>query len=158
MRYSLYTDGACQPNPGVGGWAFVLIAEDENSYIHQGSAPATTNNRMELSAVLHGFRMFLDIREPDDELTLYSDSMYLINGVMEWSIKWKKNNWKRGKISDPQPVLNVDLWKSIREVADQIHIQSSYVPGHSGHVYNEIVDKLAVEMIAKYGLLPNTGN
>lgn len=157
MQYSLYTDGACQPNPGTGGWAFVLRSQGPDVYIQQGSCLNTTNNRMELSAVLHGLRLFLDVASSEDSLTLYSDSMYLINGILEWSLKWRTNDWQRGKFPDQKPVLNIDLWKAIRECADRIRLQCSHVPGHSGHLYNELVDKLAVEMIATYGLLPDAG-
>jgi ribonuclease HI len=154
MEYILYTDGACQPNPGQGGWAFVLMSPDgKESYIQQGSCQNTTNNRMELSAVLYGLRFFKDIRKSEsDSVKLYSDSMYLINGVSKWSFKWRINGWRK-KVGGEE-ILNPDLWKSIREAADLVKLCCEHVPGHSGHIYNELVDKLAVEMVGKNSLFP----
>lgn len=158
MEYSLYTDGACQPNPGVGGWSFVLFSSDKKEvYIQQGSCRHSTNNRMELSSVLHGLRCFKDVQQSqEDTLTLYSDSMYLINGLTSWSFKWKINGWRKGP--GKEEIQNPDLWKAIREVADQVKVTCCHVPGHAGHIYNEMVDKLAVEMVKKDGLLPNVGD
>lgn len=147
MKYRLYTDGACQPNPGKGGWAFILL-DDERKIIEQGYEPSTTNNRMELFAVLQGLRCFGHLAAEDDQLLLRSDSQYLINGIRSWSSNWAKRGWKK---KDGKPVLNDDIWKDIREWADKLDIEYEHVKGHSGNIYNEMVDKLAVEMIKKHG-------
>lgn len=107
-------------------------------------------------SVLFALRQFRDVRRsPVDKITLYSDSMYLINGIKLWSKKWKKNGWKK---KDGEPVLNQDIWSQIRELADDINLECQHIMGHSGIDLNEKADQLASEMITKHdGLLQNAG-
>lgn len=150
MKYDLYSDGACQPNPGKGGWAFILMGEDGSKFVEQGFQSKSTNNRMELLAVLNGIRCFKSVAKSDDFVCVYSDSQYLVDGITQWSVKWAANNWIK---KDGDPVLNDDIWRSIRGEFDGIGCKYScqHIAGHSGHVYNEMVDKLAVEMVKKHG-------
>lgn len=152
--YYLYADGACQPNPGAGGWGFVLFSDDmRQRFIRQGFEGQSTNNRMELTAVLEGMLLFQKIREQSDcRLIIRSDSKYLCNGVNQWSHKWARNGWKK---ADKSPIENPDLWKRIRLVADDIDAECLHIKGHAGHSLNEFCDQLAVEIIKKDGLLQN---
>lgn len=155
MRFHLFTDGACQPNPGKGGWAFIVYPEThpEEKVVQSGYQEDTTNNRMEMTAVLKGLA-YLSIwhgcasKELRDslEITLFSDSKYLINGIEQWMHNWSKNKWIK---KDHKPVLNSDIWKQIYEWALNLDIQCKYIKGHSGHPENEECDQLAVAEIAK---------
>lgn len=151
----LYTDGACKGNPGPGGWAFIVIDKNVNNndeIIHResGYEEQTTNNRMELTAVLKGLLYIKKfIASQEQNVNSYSfkfnvDSKYVLNGVVEWMSKWKKNNWKT---STKSPVLNDDLWKEIDELHNHIkaitEVSWVWVKGHSKDKYNDVVDKLA---------------
>ncbi len=145
MICNLYTDGACQPNPGAGGWAFI-IDYDSISHAQKGGKEDTTNNRMELTAVLEGLKFFISYIYNIDQpiLRICSDSKYLLLGMEQWLENWEKNNWRR---TDKKPVLNTDLWKEINELKRQVQIEYKYIKGHSGHPENEKCDQLAVSMI-----------
>jgi ribonuclease HI len=151
LHYYLYTDGACQPNPGKGGWSFILTDDNNTIAVQQGFCDSTTSNRMELTAALNGLRCFegLDLYSKQS-LTVYSDSKYFIDGAEQWSIMWQENEWKK---KDGKTVKNLVLWQSIREILGSIFctILFQHVKGHSGHEYNEKCDTLAVEMINKHG-------
>ena len=136
---ALFTDGACSGNPGPGGWAYILRelpgGEEEVQY---GGDPATTNNRMELMAVIEGLR---GLSEPT-RLTLYSDSQYVLKGLSEWMDGWKRRGWKRPK---NQPVLNLDLWQELDQAREVHAITTHWVKGHNEHPENERCDRLAVQ-------------
>lgn len=136
----IYTDGACKGNPGKGGWAFVVVLEDKKTYFDTGKEINTTNNRMELTAVLKALEYSCENNVSD--LLIYSDSAYIVNCFNEkWTDKWISNGWKTSKKKD---VLNQDLWKSILELHKKINkISYVFVKGHSGNKYNEEADKLA---------------
>lgn len=146
MEYELYTDGACQPNPGTGGWAFILYQKGSNEQIKQsGAEKHTTNNRMELRAVMEGLKFFRDsIFSGSEHLHLYSDSQYLINGIQSWCDKWAANNWIK---KDHKPVLNQDLWMEIREIKRSLPLTCTHIRGHVGIPANEECDKMANEAI-----------
>jgi len=147
MRYHLYTDGACQPNPGIGGWAFILKCSEKNIDVSKnGSEPKSTNNRMELQAIIEGLKYFREISETGDTLNLYSDSKYLLHGTKQWVNGWIKKGWIK---SDKKPVKNKDLWEQIYYLKQDLEIQYQHIPGHSGHIENEAADKLAVEAISQ---------
>ena len=135
-KVNIYTDGACRGNPGKGGWGAVLVygtIERELS----GGEPLTTNNRMELSAVIAALSA---LKEPC-EVTLTTDSQYVVNAIEKgWLENWKKNNWRK---SDRGEVLNVDLWKELLKLLDTHKVGFVWVKGHNGHPYNERCDKLA---------------
>jgi len=155
MRFYLFTDGACQPNPGNGGWAFVVYPKDriDEKIAQSGYQKDTTNNRMEMTAVLKGLEYLVmwhggsskELRDPL-EITLFSDSKYLINGIEKWMHNWSKNNWIK---KDRNPVLNDDLWKLVYSLSQNLPIQCQYIKGHSGHPENEECDQLAVAEISK---------
>lgn len=137
----LFTDGACSGNPGPGGWAYVLRhvgtgKEKEGS----GAEEHTTNNRMELLAVIEG----LSALKRPCQVTLFLDSQYVQQGLESWMAGWKRNGWKRREKGQLKPVKNDDLWKRLDELI-QIHDMSyQHVAGHSGHAENERCDELAV--------------
>ncbi len=151
MLYSLFTDGACQPNPGKGGWAFILYPEEQidNKIVKTGYEPETTNNRMEITAVLEGLKQIEKMHNFSSSsslfvgisVVLWSDSKYTIKGVGEWMRVWHKRGWKR---KDKKPLLNVDLWKQIYEISKNMNIRCEHILGHSGHPENEECDQLAV--------------
>jgi len=141
----LYTDGACSGNPGPGGWAFVLRHPATGKEIERsGGARETTNNRMELTAVIEGLRI---LKKPSRVL-IHADSQYVLKGLSEWMDGWKKNGWTRGKRH--QPVQNVELWKALDELRQVHELEMIWVRGHAGHAENERCDELAVLAIEKY--------
>lgn len=135
----LFTDGACSGNPGPGGWAFLLRHPSSGKeLINSGAELHTTNNRMELMAVIKGLEA---LRRPS-KVRLVSDSTYVGKGLSEWLPKWKAKGWKRGK---NESVKNLDLWQRLDELL-QIHcVEFCHIPGHTGHKENELCDRLAVQ-------------
>ena len=146
-KVSLFTDGACSGNPGPGGWAFILrCRRTEKELERSDGVPETTNNQMELMAVIRGLEA---LKEPC-EVTLFADSSYVLQGMQTWMSGWKTRGWKRKDGSKLVPVKNVDLWKQL-DLAMQTHqIQFEHVKGHSGHLENERCDELAVTAYQKY--------
>ncbi len=136
----VYTDGSCEPNPGPGGWAAIIL-DDGRETILQGSAGDSTNNRMEMTAALEALRKI----DPHKAVVIYTDSQYLKNGVESWLDEWKARNWKR----KGGPLLNVDLWKDISVEIDRRKITWKWVRGHVGNPYNERADRLARQMMRK---------
>jgi len=131
----IYTDGACKGNPGVGGWG-VLILKDEKNIELFGGERETTNNRMELMAVI----MALKEISSSTELTIYTDSTYVQKGISEWIKNWKMNNWRS---SSKKPVKNKDLWIELDEASASRKINWEWVKGHAGNEGNEKADELA---------------
>lgn len=139
----IYTDGACSGNPGPGGWGAVLIYNGVEKQL-SGSEKETTNNRMELSAVITALKA---LKEPCN-VTLTTDSKYVCDAINKgWLTSWKKNSWKK---ADKKPVLNIDLWQELLPLLDKHRVEFIWVKGHNGHKYNEICDKLAVAEYQKY--------
>ena len=142
----LYTDGACSGNPGPGGWAALLKhPATETVKTLNGGDPATTNNRMELMAVIEGLRSLKATERL--RVHLVSDSKYVIKGLTEWINGWIANNWRRGKKSNAPPVKNVDLWQTLHELVGQYDMSYEHVRGHTGHPENEECDRLATAAI-----------
>jgi ribonuclease HI len=135
----LYTDGACSGNPGVGGWGALLKYKDVSKEL-SGFEEETTNNRMELRAVIEGLKA---LKRPC-EVEITTDSSYVKNGIEKWVANWKKNGWKT---SNKKPVKNVDLWQVLDEACSFHKTNWHWVKGHSGHEENEIADKLATDAI-----------
>ena len=131
----IYTDGACKGNPGVGGWGALLLFGGSEKELFGGEAN-TTNNRMELMAVIEALRALT--RSCD--AVVYTDSVYVQKGISEWIHGWKRNGWKT---ADKKPVKNADLWVRLDELARQHHVDWRWVKGHSGHPENERADQLA---------------
>jgi len=131
----IFTDGACSGNPGPGGWGAILRTGKHEKEI-SGGEPATTNNRMELMAVIKG----LDALKQPSPVTVHTDSRYVMDGATKWLPRWKANGWKT---ADKKPVKNEDLWRAL-EIAMQRHdMKWRWVKGHSDHVENERADALA---------------
>ena len=134
-KVELFTDGACKGNPGPGGWGVILRMGKHEKEL-SGSDPSTTNNRMEMTAVIRGLKALI---EPC-EVTIYTDSRYVIDGITKWGHGWKRNGWVN---ASKQPVRNADLWHDLIEVAKRHQISWQWVRGHNGHPENERVDRLA---------------
>ncbi|MBR7091580.1 MAG: ribonuclease HI [Clostridia bacterium] len=134
----IFTDGACSGNPGPGGWAAILRYKGHEKTLSGGEAQ-TTNNRMELTAVLQALSA---LREPC-EVTLVSDSKYVIDGLSRgWAAAWKRNGWRK---ADKEPALNPDLWDALLQQAARHSVTYQWIHGHQGHAENERCDRLAVE-------------
>jgi ribonuclease HI len=131
----IYTDGACRGNPGPGGWGALLRYRGHERHI-KGSAAATTNNRMELSAAIEALRALTR----RSRVHLHTDSQYVKNGITQWLPGWKKRGWKT---AGRTPVKNVDLWQQLDDACGGHDVQWFWVRGHSGHVENELADSLA---------------
>jgi ribonuclease HI len=131
----LWTDGACRGNPGPGGWGALLISGDHRRELH-GGALVTTNNRMELTAVIQALAA---VKRPS-RLVIHTDSQYVKLGITEWMGQWVKRGWKT---ADRKPVKNVDLWQRLAELAALHRIEWRWVPGHAGVEGNEQADALA---------------
>lgn len=142
-KVEIFTDGACQGNPGPGGWGAILRYMQREKEI-SGGAKNTTNNRMELSAVIEAFKL---LKEPCF-VTLYSDSQYVCNGISKgWAQNWKKNGWRK---SDKSPALNAELWDQLLNLISPHQLHVVWVKGHAGHPENERCDQLAVIAAEKY--------
>tara|TARA_B100000965_G_scaffold160744_1_gene133962 strand:+ start:422 stop:853 length:432 start_codon:yes stop_codon:yes gene_type:complete len=131
----IYTDGACRGNPGPGGWGALIQYGEFKKEIYGGDL-STTNNRMELTATIKALK---EIKEPC-EITLFTDSKYVIQGIEEWIHNWKIKGWKG---ANKKPVKNMKLWKELDELRDQHNIKWEWVKGHSGDPGNETADMLA---------------
>ena len=131
----IFSDGACRGNPGPGGWGALLRARGLEKELWGGEA-ATTNNRMELTAVIRA----LEALKRPSQVRLYTDSQYVQKGISEWIHGWKRKGWRT---ADRKPVKNEDLWRRLDELAQQHRIEWHWVKGHAGHPENERADRLA---------------
>lgn len=143
----LYTDGACSGNPGPGGWGAILVFTDIRGVCHEkelsGGEEDTTNNRMELQAVISGLEA---LKEPC-EVFLTSDSRYVIDALTKgWAKSWQARGWVK---ADKKPALNADLWERLLNLTEKHRIRYEWVKGHEGHPYNERCDRLAVARYQK---------
>lgn len=142
-RVELFTDGACSGNPGPGGWGAILRFHGKEKEL-SGGDPQTTNNRMELTAVIEGLAA---LKEPC-EVTLTSDSKYVLDALLKgWVYSWKENGWKK---ADKKPALNVDLWERLLALLEVHKVDYRWVHGHQGHPENERCDALAVAAYQRY--------
>lgn len=131
----IYTDGACSGNPGPGGWGALLRYGGIEKELF-GGEPATTNNRMELTAVIEALRVL----KRETQVRVHTDSQYVQKGISEWITGWKRRGWKT---ADKQPVKNVDLWQALEREAARHQVDWFWVKGHAGHTENERADALA---------------
>ncbi len=134
-QVNLFTDGACSGNPGPGGWGALLRYRDHEKEL-SGGEPATTNNRMEMLAVIKG----LEALKQPMRVLICTDSQYVMKGITEWIAGWKQRGWKT---AGRQPVKNMDLWQQLEAALAQHQVEWQWVRGHSGHLENERVDQLA---------------
>lgn len=136
----IYTDGACSGNPGKGGWGAILVYKNHRKEI-SGADANTTNNKMELTAMIKALEM---LKEPC-EVEAYTDSKYLCDSINNgWAISWQKNNWIK---KDKKPALNADLWEKLLNLTTKHSVQINWVKGHAGHPENERCDMLATNEI-----------
>ena len=142
-RIELYTDGACSVNPGPGGWAFIVRYSNGVEKIDSGGKKDTTNNIMELMAVVQGVQSLNE----KHYIRLFTDSMYVGDGIIKWRHSWKRNGWKR---RDGQQIKNLELWKLLDDLLSGHMIAFTHVHGHSGHIENERCDRLAVAATQPY--------
>lgn len=138
----MYTDGACSGNPGPGGWACVLVYGEHVKQL-AGGAKETTNNQMELTAVIEGLKQ---LKHPC-RVHIYTDSKYVMDGAEKWLEGWKKNGWRK---ADKKAVLNSGLWQELDRELQKHEISWTWVKGHAGHEQNELVDSLAREQSELY--------
>lgn len=139
----IFTDGACSGNPGPGGWGAILKYRSVQKEI-SGGEKKTTNNRMELTAAIEALAL---LKEPCN-VTLYSDSQYVCNGIkLGWAKKWRKNGWMRNK---KESASNPDLWEKLLDLCSYHNVNIEWIKGHAGHPENEICDRLAVEQSEKF--------
>lgn len=143
----LFTDGACSGNPGPGGWAYILRhPATESEKEESGGQSDTTNNQMELMAVIQG----LEALTGPCEVEVVTDSSYVAKGSIEWLPNWKKNSWRRREGKSWKPVKNVELWQRLDKQLETHTVRFTHVKGHSGHPENERCDELAVAAAAQY--------
>jgi ribonuclease HI len=144
----IYTDGGCSGNPGPGGWAYVMTLETfQGSKVlaeKYGAEENTTNNRMELTAVIESLRALKTMPDIPRKAAIYTDSQYVQKGITEWIGKWKRNSWLT---SDKKPVKNQDLWVELDSLAGEFSLGWVWVRGHSGLEYNERCDRMTQEAI-----------
>jgi len=134
-KIEVYADGACRGNPGPGGWG-VLLREGKHERELHGGEPDTTNNRMELTAVIRA----LEALAPGSQVRVYTDSQYVQKGISEWIHAWKRRGWRT---AGKEPVKNQDLWMRLDELARAHEVEWFWVKGHAGHPENERADALA---------------
>ncbi|MBT3275626.1 MAG: ribonuclease HI [Spirochaetales bacterium] len=139
MEIHAYSDGGCSGNPGPGGWAYVLVI-DGNKKTNSGGEPATTNNRMELRAVIYALK---DLHSHEGwrgaNILFHTDSQYVKKGITEWIGTWERNGWRT---SAKKPVKNQDLWRELRSVSSELRVDWRWVKGHAGDPMNELCDSL----------------
>jgi len=140
MKYKIYTDGACSGNPGPGGWAAIIIVNNEVKNVFSGSEKNTTNNQMELMAPIKAIQKF----KKKSEISIFTDSTYVKNGITTWINQWEKNGWKT---VSKKPVKNKELWKKLKNLSSKHSIRWIWVKGHAQDKYNNLVDEIAQEAI-----------
>jgi ribonuclease HI len=140
----IYTDGACKGNPGPGGWGALLRMGAHEKELF-GGEPETTNNRMELAAVINALASL----KRSCAVEVYTDSQYVRNGITEWLAQWRRRGWKT---ADRKPVKNIDLWQALEREAGRHEVQWHWVKGHAGHDGNERADELANRGVASLKL------
>jgi len=146
--FRIYTDGGCSGNPGPGGWAYVMVMQtfqgDQIIAKDSGREKETTNNRMELTAVINALRALKKMNNVPRQAVLFTDSQYVQKGITEWILTWKRNSWKT---SDKKPVKNRELWTELDSLACEFPLKWEWIKGHAGNKYNELCDIMTQEAI-----------
>lgn len=137
----IYTDGACSGNPGKGGWGAVLLYKEHKKEI-SGAQSETTNNQMELKAVIEALKTL----KRRSQIIVYTDSIYVKDGITKWMFNWKKNGY-RG--ANKKPIKNLELWQELDQLNSLHEVEYKWVKGHSGNKYNDLADQLAVKAIIR---------
>lgn len=141
----IFTDGGCSGNPGPGGWAFIAIQNGQR-YGTSGAEAYTTNNKMELTAVIRALEWFIHARQTGEKARVCTDSQYVQQGITKWIFSWKKNGWKT---SDKKPVKNQELWQTLGKLSADIQPQWVWIKGHAGNPHNEACDAMVRAEIKK---------
>jgi len=146
----IYTDGGCSGNPGPGGWAYAMVTQTfQGAQIiskEKGSQKETTNNKMELTAVISALRALKTMADVPRQAVIYTDSQYVQKGITEWIHTWKRNSWKT---SDKKPVKNRELWMELDSLASEFPLKWEWVKGHAGNEFNELCDAMTQDAIAE---------
>ena len=142
MKYKIYTDGACSGNPGPGGWAVIILVNNEIKEMFFGNEKNTTNNQMELLAPIKAIQKF----KKKSEISIFTDSTYVRDGITIWIKQWEQNGWKT---ASKKPVKNKELWKKLKNLSSKHSIKWIWVKGHAQDKYNNLVDELAQGAIKK---------
>ena len=144
-KVDIFTDGGCSGNPGPGGWAYVMLSDGQLTSYSSGGEAQTTNNKMELTAVIRAIEdaSLLGV----SEISISTDSQYVKNGITTWIFNWKKNGWKT---SSKDPVKNRELWEHLDELNSANKIRWTWVKGHAGIKYNEMCDSLVRKEMEKF--------
>lgn len=147
--FALYTDGACRGNPGPGSYGF-MVQNSSGEIILEGAdyEDHTTNNKMELSAIIEGLKELETIVTPMHSIYVYTDSKYVVDGMRSWVAGWKKRGWKKADKKAPE---NLDLWQALDELSRIAQVEFNWVKGHAGHPQNEYVDQLANKVLDENG-------
>ena len=140
MKFKIYTDGACSGNPGPGGWAAIILENDQVEDMISGNEKNTTNNKMELLAPIRAIQKF----KKKSEISIFTDSTYVKEGITVWIKKWEKNGWKT---ASKKPVKNKELWKKLKILSLKHNIKWNWVKGHAQDKYNNLADDLAQRAI-----------
>ena len=143
----IYTDGGCSGNPGPGGWAYVIQSDSHDTINNSGGDSYTTNNKMELSAVINSLQYILSTYQQLPQIKLFTDSQYVKQGITTWIHNWKRNGWRTASKS---PVKNKELWQALDALQCQLSIEWGWVKGHSGVELNELCDMLVQQEMAKF--------
>ena len=141
----IYTDGGCSGNPGPGAWAYIMLDGDSRRE-DSGYEAATTNNRMELSAVIEGLKRVVQRGSAGRSLEIYTDSRYVQQGITDWILRWEQNGWRT---QSKKPVKNQDLWQELRRGSRELQIRWHWLAGHAGDVLNEECDRLVQETMRR---------
>lgn len=144
MRLSIYTDGGSHKNPGPGGWAYVIVGDNNIIAEDWGAEKDITNNRMEMVAVIYALERIAGLNATRNGITVFTDSQYVQKGMDEWIHVWKKKGWHT---SEKKPVKNKDLWQKLDELAGRMRVKWQWVKGHAGDFYNERCDRMTQEAI-----------
>jgi len=146
----IYTDGGCSCNPGPGGWAYVMVTQTfQGTQIiakDKGGDKETTNNKMELTAVIMALRALKTMKNAPHQAAVITDSQYVQKGITEWIHTWKRNSWRT---SDKKPVKNKELWTELDSLAAEFPLKWEWVKGHAGNEYNEICDAMTQDAIGE---------
>jgi ribonuclease HI len=147
--FRIYTDGGCSGNPGPGGWAYVMVLNtfqgEKTIAQNHGAQENTTNNKMELTAVIEALKAYREMNDAPKNACLFTDSQYVQKGITEWINQWKRNSWRT---SDKKPVKNQDLWQALDSLNSELKVEWKWVKGHAGNKYNELCDQLTQTAIA----------
>jgi ribonuclease HI len=147
MEIHAYSDGGCSGNPGPGGWAYIIVTSGTER-IDSGGEPETTNNRMELTAVIRALQDLAgDNTLSSARVLFHTDSQYVQKGITKWISGWEKNGWKT---SNKKPVKNQDLWKLLRKTSIDLNVEWRWVRGHAGNEFNERCDSMVQAEIRKW--------